>query len=80
MVPVDTILPTAPRDSSVPQPCPLIHVVPAEQPASVAEIAEILFPAYAVDNGRVSLAGWPWKTGSSCSWCMNTAARGLKST
>jgi len=41
----------------VPQPCPLIHVAPAEQPTSVPEIAEILFPAYTVDDGRVSLAG-----------------------
>jgi hypothetical protein len=41
----------------VSQPSPLIHVAPAEQPASVPEIAEVLFPAYAVDNGRVSLAG-----------------------
>jgi hypothetical protein len=41
----------------VPQPCPLIHVAPAEQPTSVAEIADILFPAYTVENGRVSLAG-----------------------
>ncbi len=41
----------------MPQPCPLIHVAPAEQPTSVAEIAEILFPAYTVDDGRVSLAG-----------------------
>ena len=39
------------------QPCPLIHVAPAEQPTSVPEIAEILFPAYTVDGGRVSLAG-----------------------
>ena len=45
------------RALSVPQPCPLIHVAPAEQPTSVAEIAEILFPAYTVDDGRVSLAG-----------------------
>ena len=41
----------------MPQPSPLSHVAPAEQPTSVAEIAEILFPAYSVDNGRVSLAG-----------------------
>ena len=41
----------------MPQPCPLTHVAPAEQPASVAEIAEILFPAYTVNDGRVSLAG-----------------------
>ena len=41
----------------MPQPCPLIHVAPAKQPACVAEIAEILFPAYALDDGRVSLAG-----------------------
>ena len=41
----------------MPQPCPLIHVAPAEQPTSVPEIAEILFPAYTVDDGRVSLAG-----------------------
>jgi len=34
-----------------------IHVAPAEQPTSVAEIAEILFPAYTVEDGRVSLAG-----------------------
>ena len=46
-----------PKVFSVPQPCPLIHVAPAEQPTSVAEIAEILFPAYTVDDGRVSLAG-----------------------
>ena len=39
------------------QPCPLIHVAPAEQPTSVPEIAEILFPAYTVNDGRVSLAG-----------------------
>jgi len=32
-------------------------VAPAEQPTSVPEIAEILFPAYTVDDGRVSLAG-----------------------
>ncbi len=41
----------------MPQPCPLIHLAPAEQPTSVPEIAEILFPAYTVDDGRVSLAG-----------------------
>jgi len=41
----------------VSQPCPLTHVAPAEQPTSVAEIAGILFPAYTVDDGRVSLAG-----------------------
>ena len=39
------------------QPSPLIHAAPAEQPTSVAEIAEILYPAYTVDDGRVSLAG-----------------------
>lgn len=39
------------------QPSPLIHVAPADQPTSVPEIAEILFPAYTVDDGRVSLAG-----------------------
>ncbi len=42
---------------SVSHPCPLVHVAPAEQPASVPEIAEILFPAYTVHDGRVSLAG-----------------------
>jgi len=36
---------------------PPTHVAPAQQPASVAEIAEILFPAYTVSEGRVSLAG-----------------------
>ncbi|MGO9114101.1 MAG: hypothetical protein ACLP9L_33210 [Thermoguttaceae bacterium] len=41
----------------MPQPCPPIHVAPAEQPTSVPEIAEILFPAYTVDDGRVSFAG-----------------------
>ena len=41
----------------MPQSCPLIHVTPAEQPTSVPEIAEILFPAYTVTDGRVSLAG-----------------------
>ena len=39
------------------QPSLLIHVAPADQPTSVPEIAEILFPAYTVDDGRVSLAG-----------------------
>ena len=39
------------------QPPSLIHVTPADQPTSVPEIAEILFPAYTVDGGRVSLAG-----------------------
>jgi hypothetical protein len=41
----------------VPQPCSLTHVAPAQQPSSVPEITEILFPAYTVDDGRVSLAG-----------------------
>ena len=41
----------------MPQPPPLIHVAPALQPSSVPEIAAILFPAYTVDEGRVSLAG-----------------------
>ena len=40
----------------MPQPA-ILHVAPANQPTSVAEIAEILFPAYTVDDGRVSLAG-----------------------
>ena len=41
------------------QPCNLIHVAPEQQPASVPDIAAILFPAYsfAVEDGRVSLAG-----------------------
>jgi hypothetical protein len=43
--------------SFVPKPCPLIHLMPADQPTSVGQIAEILFPAYTVDEGRVSLAG-----------------------
>jgi hypothetical protein len=42
---------------SVPHPCHVIHLAPDKQPASVAEIAEILFPAYTVVDGRVSLAG-----------------------
>jgi len=42
---------------SVSDPCPPVHVAPAEQPANVAEIAEMLFPAYTVNDGRVSLAG-----------------------
>ena len=33
------------------------HVAPAEQPTTVPEIAGILFPAYHLDDGRVSLAG-----------------------
>ncbi len=41
----------------MPQLCPLVHVAPAVQPKSVAEIADILFPAYRVEDGRVSLAG-----------------------
>ena len=41
----------------MPQSCPLIHVAPQQQPNCVAEIAEILFPAYTVSDGRVSLAG-----------------------
>jgi hypothetical protein len=35
----------------------LTHVVPADQPQSVAEVAARLFPAYTVDEGHVSLAG-----------------------
>lgn len=35
----------------------VIHVAPAEQPSSVHQIAERLFPAYAVDEGKVQLAG-----------------------
>lgn len=35
----------------------LTHAVPANQPVSVQQIADILFPAYAVVGGRVSLAG-----------------------
>ena len=62
--PTATLLPfritsaSTPREVSfVLQPCSPIHVAPAEQPTSVPEIAEILYPAYTVNDGRVSLAG-----------------------
>lgn len=35
----------------------VIHVAPADQPSSVHQIAERLFPAYSVDGGKVELAG-----------------------
>ena len=35
----------------------LIHVVPADQPNGVHQIAQRLFPAYTVDGGNVHLAG-----------------------
>ena len=35
----------------------VIHVAPADQPTSVHQIAERLFPAYTVDGGSVHLAG-----------------------
>ena len=37
--------------------CPVTHAAPADQPQSVQQITELLFPAYTVDEGRVSLAG-----------------------
>jgi len=36
---------------------PYAHAAPAEQPGSVREIADRLFPAYRVDGGTVHLAG-----------------------
>lgn len=35
----------------------MIHVAPADQPTSVHQIAQRLFPAYTVDGGKVELAG-----------------------
>lgn len=35
----------------------VIHVAPADQPNSVHQIAQRLFPAYIVDDGKVQLAG-----------------------
>ena len=35
----------------------VIHVAPADQPCSVHQVAERLFPAYTVDEGSVHLAG-----------------------
>jgi hypothetical protein len=40
----------------LPPPCLFSHVVPVRQPATVPEIADILFPAYAVEGGQVNLA------------------------
>ena len=46
----------------VTQTCSITHAVPADQPHSVQEIAETLYPAYTVEGGRVSMAGWGrWK-------------------
>lgn len=39
------------------EPCRLNHAAPADQPQSVHQIAEMLFPAYTVEGGKVSLAG-----------------------
>ncbi len=36
---------------------PETHIAPADQPTSVSQITALLFPAYTVDGGRVSLAG-----------------------
>jgi hypothetical protein len=35
----------------------VIHLAPTDQPGSVHQIAERLFPAYTVDDGKVQLAG-----------------------
>jgi hypothetical protein len=37
--------------------CPITHAAPADQLQSVQQITELLYPAYTVDEGRVSLAG-----------------------
>jgi len=35
----------------------VIHIAPADQPSSVCQIADRLFPAYTIDDGAVRLAG-----------------------
>ena len=37
--------------------CQVTHATPADQPSSVHEMADRLFPAYTVDEGKVHLAG-----------------------